>query len=116
MPVRRGRKKKWHGGSALLNKVGFHSTAAICCIVEDTSTWTSGKDSNGDMISTWSQPSYTFQISNCDRSLTWDLDFETPASRANDLHKLDLMISVLSDFRDGVAVEQERLVQRLARL
>jgi hypothetical protein len=116
MPVRRGRRVKWHGRTAMLNKPGFQSTAAICCVVEDSSTWPVGRDSEGEPISKWSTPSYTFQIANCDRSLAWELDFQTPGSRANDMHKLNVLVDTLTKFRDGVKLEQERMVQRLSEL
>jgi hypothetical protein len=110
----RRKAKKWHGARALLNRVGYSSTGAIVCEIEDTSGWEDGKDGDGDEIDPrWpSTPRYTFQVANCDRSISFELDFGDADERANNLYKLDTMIDVLTKFRAGVLLENERYEQR----
>lgn len=103
----------WHGGRALLNSDGFQSTAAIVAEIEDTSAWSDGKDRDGDDLSAWGYtPRYTLQLSDCDRSISFDLDMDSPEGRKNDLHKIDTIIRTLRAFRTGLAAEQRRMVAR----
>lgn len=102
----------------MLNKKGFHSTAAIVCEVEDSRPWGEGCDHNGRLIesSSWVPgPDYVFQISDCDRSIKLELDFSTDSAMANDLYKIDKMIGVLSEFREAVADEQRLYKERVKR-
>lgn len=107
---------KVHGGRAMLNLSGFHETGAVVAEVEDTSGWKPGCDRDGDAIKPntryFAEPNATLAISNCDRSISFELDWDSKGGRKNSLHKIDTLIAVLQDFRDGVVVEQERYVAR----
>lgn len=87
--------KKTRGGRALLNLPGHQSTAAIVAEI----------DGEGSV----SYPDYTFQISDCTRSIDLDLDFRNAEERENNLYKLDTMISVLKEFRKGVVATNKRV-------
>lgn len=115
------------GGRALLNRSPHATTAAIVAEVEDTREWKEG-EVRGRPIGTttdgekqekpselrWElEPEYTLQIANCDRSIAFEIDWQTDRERANSLHKLDTMISVLSEFREALADEQRLYVERL---
>lgn len=106
-----------HGARALLNRPPFHSTAAIVAEVEDTSDWKPGRNGDGKRIKPGSD-SWTFEpeamlaISNCDRTIQLEVDWETKAGRRNTLDKVDAMIEALQAFRDGLVIEQERYVAR----
>lgn len=93
----------------MLNRPGYQTTAAIVAEIEDTSAWKPGKDRNGrDLSSSYgTEPLYTLQLSNCDRSISFMLEFGSPERHANNLHKLDTMISALEKFRTGLAQEHE---------
>ena len=102
------------GNRALLNLPGFESTAAIVVEIQDTRSWKDGLDADGEKVSEWSIPEYTFQFANCDRSIAFDLEWRTGAERENSLHKIDTMIESLKAFRKGVADEQRRYAKRMA--
>lgn len=111
--AKRGRKL-FHGGRAMLNLPGHQSTAAMVAEIEDTGPANATQDRRDNA------PTYTLQIANCDRSIAfeidsfgwWDKDDEVNAAMKNDLHKLDTMIKLLTEFREGLATEQRRWVRR----
>lgn len=98
---------KIHGGRALLNRAGHESTAAFVAEIECTD----GADD--DYLRA---PHFTLQIANCDRSMAFDLRFDTAADRRNNLHKVDTMIKLLVAFRAGLEIEHKRFVARQRRL
>ena len=114
----RRRTKKMHGGRALLNLPGHHSTAALVAEIGNTERWRVGqtKDDEGDVISKWSQPMCTLQFSNCDRSIAFDMEglahAATDDARENDLYKIDTMIDLLQKFRAGLVIEHQRAQDR----
>jgi hypothetical protein len=105
---------KVHGRRSLLNGAGIQSTAAIVAEVEDTSTWHEGKNGKGDDLTTaWqARPDYTLSISDCYRTITIEMDMDTPAEWRNSIRKLNVMIDALTRMRDGVVEERARYVQR----
>lgn len=106
-------RKRYHGARALLNSPGHHSTGAIVAEVEDTSGWTDTTEDGDQRTSKWMiEPDYCFQLSDCDRSVKLTLDWDTPEERKNSLAKVDKMIDVLSQFRDGLVVEQAAYIKR----
>jgi hypothetical protein len=76
------------GARALLNLPGHQSTA---CIVAEI-----------DLETDRSYPDYTFKISDCDRSISLDFNFNSEAERENNLYKIDTLISVIREFRKGI--------------
>jgi hypothetical protein len=115
------------GGRSLLNLSPFATTAAIVAEVEDTRGWKDGevrgrpigetrkgeKQDDADDLRWEVEPESTFQIANCDRSIAFEIDWQTPSERANTLHKLDTMVGVLTEFRDAVADEQRLYAERI---
>jgi len=100
------RKPKVRGARAMLNKPGFQSTAAIVAEVD-----------NSDAIdddTRYYGPNATLAISDCDRKVSFDFDYDTPEGRANNLHKVDTLIKVLTEFREALAIEQKVYVKKRA--
>lgn len=104
---------KVHGTRALLNKPGYSSTAAIVAEIEDTSAREVGKDAEGNEIkNAWqAEPEVTLQVANCDRSISFEFDWRTADGRENSLHKVDVLIDALTQFRAGLVVEQGRYIE-----
>jgi hypothetical protein len=100
----KGRYKRWLGTRALLNGKGHQTTAAIVCEIEDVRRWEPGERYIP-------LPDYTFQIANCDRSISFMLDFGSQREHRNNLKKIDTMIKVLQEFREGVAVSQDAYLE-----
>lgn len=76
--------------SKLLNRPGFHSTAAIACQVE---------------ITNWHKHVMAeVHVSDCDRKISLDFDDSTRSDYNNSLHKIDTMIKVLTKFREQFEV------------
>lgn len=89
------------GGRALLSRSPHHSTAAIVAEVEDTREWKKGEVRGRAVGQTvdgekqkspadlrWElSPEATLQIANCDRSVAFELDWQTEGERVNSLHK-----------------------------
>lgn len=129
MPAGADYEEATRGGRALLNRSSHATTAAIVAEVEDTRTWAEGEvrgrpigtDNDGEKVSKLSdlrwelEPNHTLQISNCDRSIAFELDWQTESERANTLHKLDTLIEILAEFREAVADEQRLYVERMER-
>ena len=74
--------------SALLNKAGHNSTAAIAASIINYYGNT---------------PSVELQMSDCSRVVTLDFPILEEADRENTLFKLDTLLSVLTDFRSAVS-------------
>lgn len=117
------------GARALLNLSPHHSTGAIVAEVEDTRDWEIG-ELRGRLVGTdidgvnvekvsdvcWElEPDYCLQVSDCDRSLRFEINWQTPQERANSLHKIDTMIATLSEFREALADEQRLYAERVER-
>lgn len=112
------KKKKFHGGRALLNLEGQESTAAMVAEVEDTSSWKKGKGYDGSELKhRWeATPSILLQFANCDRSIAFTGSIDTPENIENTFYKVDTMIELLQKFRAGIAIEAARYADRVAGL
>lgn len=97
--------KTFHGGRSMLNLPGHHSTGAITAEIQNTSNWPADVDR-------WERPDFIFVIANCDRSISFDVDFDTEEELKNSLYKIDTMVDILRRFRRGVAVEGRRALKR----
>lgn len=108
------KSKRWRGGRTLLNDPGFHSTAALVAEIEDTSYWPEGKNGDGyDLNSSWRlQPVTTFQITDCDKKVSFDIDWESPALMRNSLKKVRRMLKVLTAFEAALVDEQKLYNER----
>lgn len=102
----KGRYRKFHGKRALLNGPGFQTTAAIVAEIEDTSTWV--VDVKDRYLP---EPRIVLQFANCDRSISFIVDVDD-TNYANDLAKVQTMISALKAFERGLKIERERYVGR----
>lgn len=82
-------KAKKFAISALLNKPGFHSTAAIAAHVKAPRCYNKkGRYIDG-----------TITISDCIRAIDLDVSGTKPEDYDNALYKIDTLISVLTEFR-----------------
>jgi hypothetical protein len=108
-----------HGKRAMLNPPGFHSTAAIVAEIADTRDRKPGCDAMGEPVTLdddiyKAEPEYVMlQISDCDRRINLAIGFRTAGDRRDALYKVDKIIDVLSEFRKGLVIEQERYVRRV---
>lgn len=108
---------KTRGKRALLNKSGFHSTAAIVAEVEDTRGWKAGCNGEGNPVQKENEysgtPEVFLHISDCDRKVSFDFEFSTAAGRKNALYKLDTMIDCLVELRLAIEDEQQLYLERV---
>lgn len=108
------------GRRCLLNPPGLESTAAIVAEVEDTRRWKAGRFRHGDPLSWddeahWSLvPETSLQLSNCDRSIRFEIRWETASERRGALLKVDRLIGALVEFRAALVDEQRLFVARVA--
>lgn len=109
------KKRKFHGGRAMLNQPGHHSTAAIVAEVEDTSTWQRGRNGRGQPIKAkWDAHAVAIvAISDCSRIINLEFDPSDPEEHANDIAKIDVMLGLLTEFRAGLLIEQQRYLDRV---
>lgn len=89
---------KVRGKRALLNLPGFESTGAIVFEIQDT------RKTDPDSLYA-NEPDYTFQLSDCSRSISFAFDFRSPEAQENNLHKVDTMIEVLKAGRRALVAE-----------
>lgn len=107
--------RKVHGGRALLNQPGHHSTAVLIAEIEDTRQWLEGRGrGNADPTGYNITPNTKLIVSDCSQSINLELDIGTDARLENSLYKLDTMIAMLRKVRKGVLIEHERLIKRKA--
>jgi len=83
-----------------LNSAGYHSIAAIHAEVNDY-------NENGIPDFRYGRfqvipPTSILTISDCDRHITLELGFRSDEEQDNNLHKLDTLISVLTEMRAAV--------------
>jgi hypothetical protein len=83
-----------------LNRKGHHAGAHVIARVGDTS------DEPDFCRHTWCP--IVLEISGCSRVVSLDFELYTAAERRNSLHKLDVLIDTITQFRDAVAVEAAR--------
>ena len=112
------------GRRFLLNAPGVQSVAAIVAEVEDTRRWQTGRFRKGTLLhwdddAAWNlTPDVMLKVSDCDRSVTFAIEWATAKHRRAALLKVDRMIEALTEFRAALADEQRLYVRRcrLARL
>jgi hypothetical protein len=102
-----------HGGRALLNLPGHHSTAAIIAEIEDTKPWGEGLARYGEKPNGYNVvPNITCKITDCDSAINIEFDIDTANSMENSIHKIDCMIDNLRKLRKGLIIEHHRTVDR----
>jgi len=96
--VTKKKEKILFAKSALLNKAGYNSTAAISATVIND---------YGD------NPSIELQLTDCYKAITFDFSLYEEIDRDNTLYKLDTLLDVLVDFRHAVsdACDKAKIVQ-----
>ena len=104
----------------LLNLPGFYSGAYVFVYVEDTSDrdLVREPDCTNDCTCCPAnfEPRMTFEIADCNRTISLEFDVDTPEYRANSLHKLDTLAAALQVFRAAVVQEFEPYDQRARQL
>lgn len=93
-----------HGGRALLNLPGHHSTAAIVAEIEDTSA---------RRVENTEFPDTTCKITDCEGSISLDMNYATANQVENSVHKIDTLVETLIEFRRGLILEHHRLQDRI---
>lgn len=96
--------RKVHGGRAMLNLPGHHSTAAIVAELRDT-------EGNWDENDEW--PSATCVISDCETRISLDMDFASAHQVENSVHKIDTIVETLIELRRGLILEHHHLQDRI---
>jgi len=82
-----------------INLPGFHSTAYVYAEVE--------RSTRSDEYAA----TCTLALSDCSRKISISIDLDSPGERQNSLHKLDVLIETLIEFRRAVrreCIAQER--------
>jgi hypothetical protein len=85
---------------ARLNLPGFYGDAFIRVFVEDASAQPDG------------DPELLLQIADCMNTIGLEFSVETAELRQNSLFKVDILIAVLTRFRDALAAEAELAARR----
>jgi hypothetical protein len=91
------------GKRAMLNLPGYHSTGAIVAEVK---------------VRKGSNPTCTFQLADCDRSLSLDFDFygsDKDADWENNIYKCEMLFEAISEFRKVLNAEHRKYLRRKAK-
>ena len=80
-----------------LNLPGFHGSAYVVAYVEDTS----GREGNP-------HPRVILEIADCSERINLEFELDSELDVENSLHKVDVLLAALSEFRAGL-VEEARL-------
>jgi hypothetical protein len=94
-----------------LNVPGFHGGAYIVAYVEDTSDREITKrDLFGYESSRYvnPQPRIILEIADCSERISLEFELHSEPNAENSLHKIDVLLGALTDFRAGL-VEEARL-------
>jgi len=75
--------------------------AFIIAVVEDT------RDLPDDPEDHWKWGTVVLDLADCSRRVSFDFDLNNATSRANSLHKINLIAEVVNAVRDAIAVEVE---------
>ncbi|MFN2525530.1 MAG: hypothetical protein ABR505_04610 [Actinomycetota bacterium] len=86
-----------------LNVLGYNAGAYILATVEDSSRYREGKHG-------WPYVDIDLTLGDCGRVVSFDFDLSARGSRRNSLRKIEIMIEVLSAFRDALH-EEARLAE-----
>ena len=111
--------KKIVAASALLNKPGFHSIAAIAMKVDfdvrrdwdEEERLQKETKVKGKKITVYKSVGYDARVvlSDCSRSITLDLSCATKKSYDNSLHKLNKMITILTQARNAMTAKVDEV-------
>lgn len=88
-----------------LNKPGHHAGAYVLAEVEDSTKHK--KDKYG-----WPYVHVDLTLADCSRVVSFDFDLSSATHRANSLHKADLLVDSLTQFRDALRTEVDLAAER----
>lgn len=99
-------EKLAHARKDLLNKPGFHSTAAISSVIKISFEEDGVGKKNGFV-------DINFQMSDCHRSINLDFPIGDEARFDNSMFKIQTLIDHMVEFRDGMIKSREILKENL---
>lgn len=88
-----------------LNKPGYHAGAYVLAEVEDSRKHKKRKHG-------WPYVHVDLTLADCSRVVSFDFDLSSARRRANSLHKIDLLVDSLIQFRDALRAEADLAAQR----
>jgi hypothetical protein len=94
-----------------LNLPGFHGSACVVAYVENTSNREiTRRDLFGYESSRYvnPQPRITLEIADCSERISLEFELHSELNLENSLHKIDVLLGALAEFRAGL-VEEARL-------
>lgn len=88
-----------------LNKPGFHAGAYVLAEVEDSTKHKKGKHG-------WPYVHVDLTLADCSRVVSFDFDLSSAKDRANSLHKINVLVESLIQFREALRAEVELTAER----
>ncbi|MCA1704594.1 MAG: hypothetical protein LC808_15565 [Actinobacteria bacterium] len=88
-----------------LNKPGHHAGAYLLAEVEDSRKHKKGKHD-------WPYVHVDLTLADCSRVVSFDFDLSSARRRANSLHKIDILVDSLIQFRDALRAEADLAAER----
>lgn len=88
-----------------LNKPGFHAGAYVLAEVEDSRKHKKGKHR-------WPYVHVDLTLADCSRVVSFDFDLSSARQRANSLHKINVLVDSLTQFRDALRAEADLAAER----
>lgn len=88
-----------------LNKPGYHAGAYVLAEVEDSTKHKKGKHG-------WPYVHVDLTLADCSRVVSFDFNLSSARDRANSLHKIDLLVDSLIQFRDALQAEADLAAKR----
>lgn len=90
-----------------LNLPNFYSGANVIARVEDTSGYPNDSENRE-----WTYGDYKLEIYDCYKRIHVYVNLSSPEERENSVHKLDLLLGTIQEFRDAIAAEVESIESR----
>jgi hypothetical protein len=88
-----------------LNKPGHHAGAYVLAEVEDSTKHKKGKHG-------WPYVHVDLTLADCSRVVSFDFNLSSAKDRANSLHKIDILVDSLTQFRDALRAETDLAAER----
>jgi hypothetical protein len=88
-----------------LNKPGYHAGAYVLAEVDDSTKHKKGKHG-------WPYVHVDLTLADCNRVVSFDFDLSSARQRANSLHKIDLLVDCLIQFREALRAEADLAAER----
>lgn len=88
-----------------LNRPGYHAGAYVLAEVEDSTKHKKGKH-GGPYVHV------DLTLADCSRVVSFDFDLSSAKQRANSLHKINVLVDSLTQFRDALRAEAELAAER----